>query len=84
MTKIGFVGLRNMGGPMCHRLIHAGHEVHVFDADPEKTATAVSIGGLAAESAAACAEAEEVFLTSLPRPDHVQAVMVDAGALAAP
>jgi 3-hydroxyisobutyrate dehydrogenase-like beta-hydroxyacid dehydrogenase len=83
MTRIGFVGLGNMGAPMCHRLIEAGHQVHVFDADPGKTAAAALAGGYRAESAAGCARAAEVFFTSLPRPDHVQAVMVDAGALAA-
>src|SRR5215831_245521 len=83
MTRIGFVGLGTMGGPMCHRLIQAGHQVHAFDADPGKTAAAAAAGAQAAESAADCARAGELFFTSLPRPDHVQAVMVDAGALAA-
>jgi hypothetical protein len=45
MTRIGFVGLGNMGAPMCHRLIQAGHQVHVFDADPDKTAAASLAGG---------------------------------------
>jgi 3-hydroxyisobutyrate dehydrogenase-like beta-hydroxyacid dehydrogenase len=83
MTRIGFVGLGNMGAPMCHRLIQAGHQVHVFDADPDKTAAAALAGGYVAESAAGCARAGELLFTSLPRPDHVRAVMVDAGALAA-
>ena len=83
MTRIGFVGLGNMGAPMCHRLIEAGHQVHAFDADPDKTAAVSIVGGYPAESAADCARAGELFFTSLPRPDHVQAVMVDAGALAA-
>jgi 3-hydroxyisobutyrate dehydrogenase-like beta-hydroxyacid dehydrogenase len=83
MTRIGFVGLGTMGAPMCHRLIQAGHQVHAFDADPGKTAAASIAGGYPAQSAADCARAGELFFTSLPRPDHVQAVMVDAGALAA-
>jgi 3-hydroxyisobutyrate dehydrogenase-like beta-hydroxyacid dehydrogenase len=83
MTRIGFVGLGNMGGPMCHRLIQAGHDVHVFDVDADKVAAAVTFGGHATATAAECARAADTFLTSLPRPDHVQSVMVDAGALAA-
>lgn len=83
MTRIGFVGLGNMGGPMCHRLIRAGYDVRVFDMDQEKVAAAVAIGGVSALSAAECAGGADLFLTSLPRPDHVQAVMVDADALAA-
>jgi len=42
--------------------------VHVFDADPDKTAAASLAGGYPAESAADCARAGELFFTSLPRP----------------
>ena len=48
MTRIGFVGLGTMGAPMCHRLIQAGHQVHAFDADLDKTAAASIAGGYAA------------------------------------
>lgn len=83
MARIGFVGLGNMGAPMCRRLVEAGHEVLVFDLDADRVARAVSGGAHASASAADCAGAGDLFLTSLPRPDHVQAVMVDSGALAA-
>ncbi|MGO1181575.1 MAG: NAD(P)-dependent oxidoreductase [Micrococcaceae bacterium] len=83
MARIGFIGLGNMGGPMCLRLIAAGHDVRVFDMNEEKVAEAVSAGGAAASSAADAAAGVEFLLTSLPRPDHVIAVMRDAGALAA-
>jgi 3-hydroxyisobutyrate dehydrogenase-like beta-hydroxyacid dehydrogenase len=53
MTRIGFVGLGNMGAPMCHRLIQAGHQVHVFDADPDKTAAASLASGYLADAARA-------------------------------
>ncbi|MGI9644200.1 MAG: NAD(P)-dependent oxidoreductase, partial [Ilumatobacteraceae bacterium] len=80
---IGFIGLGNMGGPMCARLVDAGREVVAFDLDADRLAAAVERGATAAPSAAACASKVDVLLTSLPRPDHVQAVMVDAGCLAA-
>lgn len=83
MTTIGFVGLGTMGGPMCTRLVRAGYDVVAFDLDDAKVATQVSAGARAADSAAACAAAADVFLTSLPRPDHVESVMVDGGALQA-
>ena len=72
-----------MGGPMAHRLIEAGHEVRVFDADANKVEEVVAHGGAAALSAADAAAGAEFFFTSLPRPDHVIAVLRDAGALAA-
>ena len=31
MTRIGFIGLGNMGGPMAANLAKAGHTVQVFD-----------------------------------------------------
>ncbi|MEM7340815.1 MAG: NAD(P)-dependent oxidoreductase [Actinomycetota bacterium] len=81
---IGFVGLGTMGGPMCRRLVDAGHRVVAYDIAPAALAAAVEAGAEPGQSAAAAAAAAEVFLTSLPRPDHVQAVMGgDGGALAA-
>lgn len=83
MADIGFIGLGNMGGPMCHRLIEAGHRVRVFDMSAAKVAEAVELGAGAAGSAAGCASGVEFLFTSLPRPDHVAAVMRGAGTLAA-
>jgi 3-hydroxyisobutyrate dehydrogenase len=80
---IGFIGLGNMGGPMCDRLLAAGHDVVAFDLDDAKVAHAVAHGAQPAQSAADCAARADVLLTSLPRPDHVEAVMVAGGALAA-
>ena len=72
---IGFVGLGNMGGPMCNHLVEAGYPVYVYDIDPDAQAAAVLAGALAADSASACASVADLFLTSLPRPDHVEEVM---------
>lgn len=84
LPAIGFVGLGNMGGPMCRRLIGAGYPVCAFDLNQAALAEAVAAGATPAASAAACAAGADLFLTSLPRPDHVQSVMAGpAGALAA-
>ena len=80
---IGFIGLGNMGGPMCRRLVEAGFDVVAFDIDAVALAAAAAVGASPAESAAECAGRADVLLTSLPRPDHVESVMRDAGALAA-
>ncbi|MFK7919687.1 MAG: NAD(P)-dependent oxidoreductase [Ilumatobacter sp.] len=82
--RIGFVGLGNMGGPMCRRLVAAGYAVTAFDIDADALTEAVAGGAVASASAAECAAHADVFMTSLPRPDHVAAVMTgDDGALAA-
>ena len=83
MTTIGFIGLGNMGLPMCQRLAAGNAEVVAFDLRAEAVDAAVAVGAVAAGSAAECAERADLLLTSLPRPDHVEAVMVAAGALAA-
>lgn len=31
MTRIAFIGLGNMGGPMAKNLLKAGHSLKVFD-----------------------------------------------------
>ncbi len=82
LPRIGFVGLGNMGGPMCQRLVKAGYPVTAFDLNPAALERIVAIGGKAAASASDCAAQADIFLTSLPRPDHVEAVMAgENGAL---
>ena len=72
---IGFIGLGNMGGPMCDHLIDAGCVVHVYDINRDAMDEAVTRGAVATESASACAAVADLLLTSLPRPDHVEDVM---------
>lgn len=83
LPHIGFVGLGNMGGPMCRRLLAAGYPVTAFDLSSAALDVAVAAGAIAAASAAECATAANVLLTSLPRPDHVASVMRDGGSLQA-
>ena len=80
---IGFVGLGNMGAPMCARLAGAGFTVHAYDLDVKRIGAAVSAGAVEASSAVDAAEKADLLLTSLPRPDHVAALMRDGGVLAA-
>jgi 3-hydroxyisobutyrate dehydrogenase-like beta-hydroxyacid dehydrogenase len=81
---IGFIGLGTMGAPMCRRLTQAGYQVHVFDLRPDRVETAVKDGAIAGTSARMVAAEADLLLTSLPRPDDVEAVMRGAdGALAA-
>ena len=73
-----------MGGPMCLRLVAAGHRVRAYDLDDDALATVVDAGAAAGTSARDCAEDADFLLTSLPMPPHVEAVMAGPdGALSA-
>src|SRR5919107_1870332 len=79
---IGFIGLGTMGAPICGRLTQAGYQVHVFDLLTDRVEAAVKDGAIAATSAKVVAAGADLLLTSLPRPEHVEAVMRGAdGAL---
>ena len=46
MTKIAFIGLGNMGGPMAANLLKAGHLVTAFDLVQVALDEFVKLGGL--------------------------------------
>jgi len=66
---------------MARRLVDAGFTVIAYDIDPDRLAPLVDHGVTAATDVAECAAEAEMLLTSLPRPEHVRAVMDDAGGL---
>ena len=81
---IGFVGLGNMGGPMCERLVRAGYDVIAYDVNDRALEALVDVGARRAASARDAAATADVFLTSLPKPEHVESVMAgESGAIGA-
>jgi 3-hydroxyisobutyrate dehydrogenase-like beta-hydroxyacid dehydrogenase len=70
-----------MGGPMCRRLLDAGHQVCVFDADPAALAALVEAGAERAVSTADVASRAAVVFVSLPTPAIVEAVVLGPGGL---
>lgn len=82
MTKIGFVGLGTMGGPMARNILRGGHAVRGFDMNPAAVAAHVEAGGTAAASPRQAAEGAEVVITMLPDgPDVERAVLGENGVL---
>ena len=67
MDTVGFIGLGNMGLPMCERLVGAGHRVVAFDLDPARVMKAVDAGASAAASAATFAPPPRMQSCSCPR-----------------
>lgn len=74
MSKIAFVGLGNMGGPMAMNLVKAGHELTVFDLSESAVATLVEAGARGTASLAEAVSEAECVISMLPAGAHVEAV----------
>ncbi|UZW60098.1 3-hydroxyisobutyrate dehydrogenase [Lysobacter enzymogenes] len=83
MSRIAFIGLGHMGGPMAANLLKAGHELHVFDLVPAAVEAAVALGARAAASAAEAVDGAEVAISMLPASRHVEGLYLGADGLLA-
>ncbi len=84
MSSVGFIGLGNMGAPMCGHVIAAGFDVSAFDLDADAVSRTVSAGACGAGSVAECARTADILITSLPGPPEVEQVLAGPdGAIAA-
>ncbi len=73
-TKIGFIGLGNMGIPMSKNMIDAGYDVYGYDINPVAVETFSKNGGRSCSRIQdVLAEVEAVFI-SLPSPPVVEKV----------
>ena len=81
--KVGFIGVGNMGGPMCRNIIrNTNHEVIVFDVNPAAVKDCTDLGAAAGASVADVAARCDVVITSLPIPRVVEDVTLGAGGIA--
>ncbi|MGE0417898.1 MAG: NAD(P)-dependent oxidoreductase [Acetobacteraceae bacterium] len=81
--KVGFIGVGNMGGPMCRNIIkNTNHEVIVFDLNPAAVKECTDLGASAGSSVADVASRADVVITSLPIPRVVEDVTLGAGGIA--
>ncbi|MBU1805489.1 3-hydroxyisobutyrate dehydrogenase [Stutzerimonas chloritidismutans] len=81
---IGFIGLGNMGAPMAHNLLKAGHQLSVFDLNAAAVESLVGAGALPVDSPTAIAQGNaELIITMLPAAAHVKSVYLGANGLIA-
>ena len=74
-TRIGFIGIGNMGWPMAANLVAKGFDVAVADVDPARTAKFASeVGGRAATDAADAAKGADAVVAILPTSKQVATV----------
>ncbi len=81
MSKIGFIGLGIMGGPMAGHLIKAGHQVFLKSRSAVP-ADLIAAGGVACETAAGVARDADVIITMLPDTPDVELVLFGKGGVA--
>lgn len=77
MTKIGFIGLGNMGGPMAANLAKAGFDVTATDLSIAALDRAVEAGCERGDSVADVVKDADVVVSMLPAGAHVRSVYLD-------
>lgn len=77
MTKIAFIGLGNMGGPMAANLVKAGHTVAGFDLVPALLEAAVATGVQPTSDISQAVSGADVVVTMLPQGRHVLTAWTD-------
>lgn len=83
MTHFGLVGVGFIGKLFLDRCLDAGHEVTVYDVDPDQVAAAEERGAAAAADPASLARAADVVVMAVPGTPEVEATMEGADGLLA-
>jgi len=71
--KIAFIGVGRMGSGMVGRLLAAGHQLTLFDPNPQATAALQAQGASVVNSIAEAAAATSVVMVSVPGPADARA-----------
>jgi 3-hydroxyisobutyrate dehydrogenase-like beta-hydroxyacid dehydrogenase len=83
-NTVGIVGLGIMGGSFAKNLIAAGFRVVGFDVEPAARRAAAKAGAEPVKSAAEVATAAATIITSLPKPEALQASVEEIAATKLP
>ncbi len=84
MTKIAFIGLGNMGGPMSANLVSGGFVVTGYDCFHPASERAAAHGVTLARNAVEAAREADVVITMVPTGDQVLSVWRELAAAARP
>lgn len=79
--KVGFIGLGVMGAPMAANIVKGGHELTVYDSNPQAVAKLVQLGAKSAASPREVGAASDIVVTMLPEPQHVEQVVLGPNGL---
>lgn len=81
MTKIAFIGLGNMGGPMAKNLVSAGNQVVGFDLVEAAILDAKKNGIDIVKNAPSTTIGAEILISMLPASEHVESLYLKEGLL---
>jgi 3-hydroxyisobutyrate dehydrogenase-like beta-hydroxyacid dehydrogenase len=76
-TRLGFIGLGNMGSRMAKRLLEHGYQLIAYNRSSEAAEALVKDGATVANSIAELASKADVILSSLTNDDAVKSVYAD-------
>jgi len=76
-TRLGFIGIGNMGRRMAKRLLGHGYQVIAYNRSREAAEALVKYGATLADSIAELASDADVILSSLTNDDAVKSVYTD-------
>nr|WP_318384435.1 sulfolactaldehyde 3-reductase [uncultured Enterobacter sp.] len=71
MASIAFIGLGQMGAPMASNLLKKGHQLWVYDLNPQAVEMLMREGAIGCQSAADAAQFAEFIITMLPNGERV-------------
>lgn len=77
LPAVGWIGVGNLGDPICRNLIGAGIALTVYDIDPARTAALAEAGAAVAGSPAETAAASEMVFSALPTNQALKAVAAE-------
>ncbi|MDX6499064.1 MAG: 3-hydroxyisobutyrate dehydrogenase [Blastocatellia bacterium] len=77
-TKLGFIGIGNMGSRIAKRLLEHGYQMIAYNRSPEAAEALVKHGATAADSVAMLASEADVILSSLTNDNAVKSVYTDS------
>ena len=80
-SRIGFVGLGNMGRHMVNNLIKAGYEVYVFDINPQSVKLCVEFGAHSVENLKQLMEICDIIHVAVLIDDQVKSVIAGENGL---
>src|SRR5438034_2797402 len=76
-TRLGFIGIGNMGSRMAKRLLDHGYQLIAYNRSREAAEALVKYGATVADSIAELASEADVILSSLTNDDAVKSVYTD-------